>query len=180
MTNMASFQSVPKSVVIRILFFVVILALIVSLGVVQVQAKATTFTTDQQVSTNMRVFVPCAAAGAGEYVQLSGSLHIVFVTTLDGAGGFQSRYEFQPNGVFGKGLSTGQMYQGTGTAQGTVRGTLGATSSFADSFKVSGPGGNFLVRAEVQVGISRKGGLTVTVNNFSVTCKRPGYPSYPG
>lgn len=180
MTSTAGFKSVPKSVVTKILFCLVILALIVSLGVVQVQAKATAFTTDHQVKMNMRVFVPCAAAGAGEYIQLSGSLHIVFVTTLDGAGGFQSKYQFQPNAVLGKGLSTGQMYQGTGTAQGTVKGTVGATSSFADSFKVSGPGGNFLVRAEVQVSISPKGGLIVTVNNFSVTCKRPGYPTYPG
>jgi hypothetical protein len=179
MNSLINSRAIPKSVLTKILFLIAALSLIVSLSVVQAQAKANTFTTNYHTDLNLRVFVPCAAAGAGEYVQLSGPLHIVFVTTLGGKGGFQSNYEFQPKGVSGLGLSTGTRYQGAGTTQGTFRGTVGSTSSFVDSFKVAGKGGSFLVRANVHVSVSAKGGLIVSVDNFSVTCKQGGYPSYP-
>jgi hypothetical protein len=165
---------------VKFIFLVLMMALVVSLSVAQAQAKASTFTTDYQTNLDLRLFVPCAAAGAGEYVQLSGPLNIQFVTTLDGKGGFQSKYEFQPKGITGNGLSTGTRYQGTGVTHGTFHGTVGSASSFVDSFKVSGKGGSFLVRANVHISVNAKGGLTVSVDNFSVTCKRGGYPSYPG
>lgn len=179
MENMANLKQLSKSVLTKVTFVTVVLVLIVSLGVAHVQAKATTVTTNFRTDLNLSVFVPCAARGAGEYIQLSGPLHIVFVTTLDGKGGFQSKYEFQPKGVTGTGLSTGITYHGTGTTHGTINGTVGTTSSFGDSFKVTGKGGNFLVRVDARINVTPSGTVIVILDNYSVTCKRPGYPSYP-
>ncbi len=180
MIGIANRKSLVKPVLAKILFLMVALTLIVSLGVAQVQAKAGTFTTDYRTDLNLRLFVPCAAAGAGEFVQVSGPLHIVFVTTLDKQNGFQSKYEFQTKGVTGLGLSTGITYQARGEPHGTFSGIVGTPSSFADSFKMNGSGGNFLVQANVHFSVNASGAMTVSADNFSVTCKHSSYPSYPG
>jgi hypothetical protein len=182
MTDRAGIKQISKPVLVRIIFLLVALALIVSLGVAQARAKGNTFTTNYRVDVNLTTFVPCAAAGAGEFVQLSGPLDILFVTTIDNRGGFQSKYQVQPKGIIGTGLSSGIKYQGTGMTHGTFDGTVGGTSSFMSNFKVVGQrsGGGFLVNQDVHVSTNANGVLTVSVDNYSVTCKRGGYPSYPG
>lgn len=179
MIRIANLKSFSKPFLVKFLFLALVLALIVSLSVAQVQAKATTVTTNYRTDLNLSVFVACAARGAGETVQISGPLQIVFVTTLDGKGGFQSKYEFQTKGVIGSGLSSGSTYRGTGAPHGMVQGTVGSASSFTDSFKMTGKGSSFLVQATVHVSANSSGALTVSVDNFSVSCKRGGYPSYP-
>lgn len=179
MSRVASLTDPRKSVLTKILFLTAALALIISLSVAQAQAKASTVTTDFQFDPNLTAFVPCAARGAGEYVQISGPLHIIFQTTLDGKGGYQTKYDFQPKGVTGTGLATGNIYRGTGTAQGTLHGRIGTTDSFSDSFKMTGKGGNFVLRVDARVNVTPQGQVIVTVDNLSVSCKRPGYPSYP-
>jgi len=180
MIGITNRQSLAKPVLAKILFLMLALALIVSVGVAQVEAKASTFTTDYRTDLQLRLFVPCAAAGAGEFVQVSGPLHIVFVTTLDKQSGFKSKYGFQTKGVTGIGLSSGVTYQGKGEPHGTFRGTVGTTSNFVDSFKMNGSGGSFLIRANVHFSVNARGAMTVSADNFSVTCKHSSYPSYPG
>lgn len=178
MNSIISLKPSSKPALVKFIFLAVVLALIVSLSVAQAQAKASTFTTNYRVDINLRLFVPCAAAGAGEFVQVSGPLHIVFVTTLDGAGGFQSKYEIQPKEVSGTGLSTGNTYQAKDGSVGTINGTVGSISSVVTNFRMvnQASGSSFLVRENVHVSANAKGGLTVSVDNFSVTCKRPSYP----
>lgn len=182
MNDRAGIKQILKLGLVRIIFLLVALALIVSLGVAQVRAKGTTFTTNYRVDVNLTMFVPCAAAGAGEFVQLSGPLDILFVTTIDNRGGFQSKYQVQPKGIIGTGISSGIKYKGTGMTHGTFDGTVGLTSNLVSDFKVVGQrsSGGFLVHQDVHVTTNANGVLTVSVDNFSVTCKRDGYPSYPG
>jgi hypothetical protein len=194
MDRIANDKLWSKPVLLKLLFLMIALALIVSLGVAQVRAKASTVTTDKRVDLNLNLYVPCAAAGAGEYVAISGPLNLRFVTTLDGKGGFQSQYELQPKDVIGQGVTTGALYQGTGVTDGSFRGLVGTTVSFEDGFKLSGApasfsfktkvpsppsAGSFVVRADYHVTVNSKGGVTVSIDNFRVKCKRPAYPSYP-
>jgi hypothetical protein len=163
---------------LKFLFLTLALALIVSLGVAEVQAKATTFTTSFSQPTELTVFVPCAVAGTGEYVQLSGQLHILFVTTIDNQGGFHSVFLFHPQGISGTGLSTGAKYQATGETQGTFNGKVGYESTFVNNFKIigQGPGNNFLVHETFHITVTPDGTLTAYVDNFSVKCKSISYP----
>jgi hypothetical protein len=148
-----------------------LLALALMLGMPgrTVQAAATSFT----FPVNISVFIPCAAGGAGEVVDLSGNLHVVFAFTLDNNGGFHSKFHFQPQGISGTGLTTGDKYQGTGVTQGTSNGKVGFESTFVNNFKIigQGPGNNFLVHQNFHITVNANGEVTAFVDNFSVECK---------
>jgi hypothetical protein len=119
------------------------------------------------------VFVPCAAGGAGELVDLSGTLHVLLHTTLDGSGGFHAKTHFQPQGVVGVGLTTGDIYQGTGATQNHLNGSVGEESTFVDNFRLigPGPGNNLLLHETVHVTVNANGVVTALVSNFSVECR---------
>src|SRR5262245_21612962 len=57
------------------------------------------------------VFVPCASGGAGEYVELSGSLNFVFHVVFDNAGGRHLQLRSNLQGVSGTGATTGAKYR---------------------------------------------------------------------
>jgi hypothetical protein len=181
MNEKGKLLSAARLIVSKFLFLAVMLALIVSLGVAQVQAKATTVTTNFSQPIDLTVFVPCAGGGAGEYVQMSGPLHVLFVTTLDNQGGFHSDFLFQPMGVSGTGLSTGDKYQATGETQGTFNGDLSGQpleGTFINNFKIigQGPGNNFLVHETFHITVNPDGTVTAFVDNFYVKCKPINYP----
>lgn len=136
-------------------------------------AHATTFIDNVQVPIDISVFVPCAAGGVGEIVNLSGTLHMVFHTTTDASGGFHSTSLSQPQGVSGTGLTTGDKYQGTGETQSTFNGKVGSEFTFVSNFKIigQGPGNNFLVHENFHVTVNPNGEVTVFVDNFSFECK---------
>ena len=54
---------------------------------------------------SLSVFVPCAAGGAGEIVDLSGSLHTLITFTIN-SNNFSEVLHFQPQGVSGTGETT--------------------------------------------------------------------------
>jgi hypothetical protein len=179
MFNVANSKLFAKTFLTKFVFLALVVTLIVSLGIAQVQAKTNTVTTDREVNFNQTAFVPCAARGAGEYVTLTGTLHILVRTTFDGKGRFQSRYEFQPKGVSGTGLSTGTVYRGTDGGHGTINGTVGVPGLFEDSFTMASKGDHFIVRVNARVNTSPSGSVFVFLDGVTITCKRPGYPSYP-
>lgn len=180
MNRIANFKPFSRPIPAKIFFVMVALALIASLGVAQVRAKANTVTTTVRRQLNMTLFVPCAARGAGENVYISGPLNIVFVTTVDDQGHFQTRYEIQPKGISGLGESTGVTYRGTGVTEGTFNGKVENTKGFENFFRMSAqPGGTFQVYATFHVTVSARGVVTATIDQFSVKCKSPSYPSYP-
>src|SRR5437763_69376 len=62
---------------------------------------------NDSVLINLFVYVQCANGGAGEYVTLSGSLHVSYFITIDKSGGLHVNMHFQAQGISGYGLTTG-------------------------------------------------------------------------
>ena len=162
-----------KPVISMLIALAVVLGLIGVPGAAPALAKATTFTDNVQVPINIFVFVPCAAGGAGEDVDLSGTLHVLFHITIDDSGGFHSKFHFQPQGVSGTGLTTGDKYQGTGVTQDTFNGKVGFESTFVNNFKIigHGPADNFLVHNTFHITVNANSTVTAFVDNFSIECK---------
>ena len=181
MNRIGNLIASAKPVILWSISLAVALGLIAVLGVAPALADATTFNDNVRVPIDTLVFVPCAAGGAGEYVVLSGTLHILFVTTIDNKGGYHSKYHFQPQGISGTGFTTGDKYQGTGVTQGTFNGKVGFESTFVNNFKIigQGPGNNFLLHENFHITVNANGEVTAVVDNFSVKCKSVSYPSYP-
>lgn len=69
------------------------------------------------IPVSMRVFNPCAADGAGEYINLTGNLHLIFFEIHDKAGGVIQKAHANPQGLSGTGETTGVVYRGTGMTQ---------------------------------------------------------------
>jgi hypothetical protein len=164
-----------KSVMSRLLTLAVALGLVGVAGLRPALAQATTVTTSVRIPLPQpfRVFVPCAAGGTGEIVDLSGTLHVLLHTTLDGSGGFHAKTHFQPQGVTGVGLTTGDTYQGTGVNQNQFNGTVGDESTSVENFRIigHGPGNNFLVHETLHTTVNAHGVVTAFVSNVSVECK---------
>jgi hypothetical protein len=167
-----------RPVVWKFLFLAVVVLLIAVLVVSPAFAAATTFRQNIRQPLDIYVFVPCAAGGAGEYVHLTGTLHVLFITTLDGNGGFHTKFHNQPQGVSGYGEITGAKYQGTGVTQGTFNGRVGFEVTDINNFRIigQGPGNNFMIHETFHLTVRPDGTVTAFVDNFSVTCKAASYP----
>jgi hypothetical protein len=167
-----------RPVLWKSLLLAVTLVSIAALTALPAAAQAITFRDNVRVPFETIVFVPCAAGGAGEEVFLSGSIHLLFVTTIDAGGGFHSKFHFQPQGVSGFGLITGDKYQGTGVTQGHFNGKVGVQDTFVNNFRIigQGPGNNFMIHETFHVTINANGEVTAFVDNFRVTCRSVSYP----
>lgn len=139
------------------------------------ETSASGFTEVFDFPINLSVFVPCAVSGAGEFVDLFGSLHTVFHVTDDGSGGFHISALFSPQGISGVGLTSGDSYQATGGTHfhTNVNGPLPITDTFVNNFRIigQGPSNNFLVHTNFHITINANGELTAFVDNFSIECK---------
>ena len=146
-------------------------------GNVQVADAATTtaFTDIFTFPTNIGVFVPCAAGGAGELVFLSGDLHSLFHVTVIG-----QRYVFRqsthPQGITGTGLTTGDQYRGTGVTGSVSSGSLTNgqfSDTFVNNFRIigEGPDNNLLIHETFHVTFNADGEFTTLVTNFSAECR---------
>jgi len=164
-----------KSVMSTLLTLSIALGLVGVVGARPGLAQATTVTTSVRIPLPQpfQVFVPCAAGGAGELVDLDGTLHVLLHTTLDGSGGFHAKTHFQPQGVVGIGLTTGDIYQGTGATQNHLNGTVGEESTFVDNFRLigHGPGDNLLMHQTLHATVNANGVATALVSNFRVECR---------
>jgi hypothetical protein len=152
-----------------------VIALLAVLSLVGVFSTATL----AEVITNDRipfadsVFVPCANGGAGEWVDLSGTLHVVFHVTVDSDSGYHAKSHSQPQGVTGIGSITGAKYQGTGVTQDQFNGKVGSEYTFVNNFRIigQGPGNNATVHQNVHVTVNANGEVTANVDNFRAECK---------
>jgi hypothetical protein len=120
----------------------------------------------------LSLLIPCAADGAGETVDLSGTLHVVLHMTTDGHGGVHIREHFNPQGVSGYGQTTGGKYQATGVTVEQLNATIGVQSTFINNFRVIGPGrGNdFIVHENFHVTVNANGTVTANVGNTTTSC----------
>jgi hypothetical protein len=136
-------------------------------------AQATAVTTNEFLPVTVLAFVPCANDGAGELVVLEGTLHVLTHVTMDDGGGLHVKQHFQPQGISGTGLTTGDTYHGTGVTQTEFNATAGVEQTSINNFRIigQGPDNNLLVHSTVHVTITPNGDVTSVVDNFSVECR---------
>jgi hypothetical protein len=140
-----------------------------------VAAGAFTVITNIVEPLDFTQFVPCANGGTGEDVHLSGTLHTVIRTTING-NKVGIKTLSNPQGVSGTGLTSGDHYQGTGVTQETSNensGGLPETETFINNFRILGPGkgNNLLVHENAHFTVNANGTVTSFVDNFSIECK---------
>jgi hypothetical protein len=120
-------------------------------------------------------FVPCAAGGAGEIVDLAGRLHTLITLTING-NDVSGTFHFQPQGIVGVGETTGLKYHATGVTEESFKTALQngeANLTYVNNFRIigQGPGNNLLVHETQHITINADGSVTVTHDNFSMDCK---------
>jgi hypothetical protein len=120
-------------------------------------------------------FVPCANGGAGEFVQVTGNLHVLTHTVVNQSG-ITEKVHFQPQGIAGIGVDSGDKYQATGVTQQITHtssdpGVL--IISFVNNFRLigQGPGNNFLVHETVHITANARGVQTASVDNLKLSCR---------
>ncbi len=132
-------------------------------------ARAETVTTVEQIPINF------VTDGCGEPIELSGTLHVVSHVTVDAAGGLHFVSQSNPQGVTGRGLTSGTVYQGTGVGRFNENSTAGGTVEFTavGSFKIigRGPTDNLLVQSVFHVTVNPAGTVTTEVDQFFVKCQ---------
>lgn len=142
-----------------------------------VSAKAFHTKDNVQVPLNQTVFVSCANGGAGEEVELSGTLHILLILTMSDSGRVTMKSHFQPQGVSGIGLTTGDSYRATGVTQETRTfddfDDFPLEFTFVNNFRIigQGPGNNFLVHETTHVTYNANGELTASHSTTSMECR---------
>lgn len=153
-------------------FTMLILALAAFVTPARAQAEVVI---NDSVPIALSVFISCANGGAGEVVTLTGDLHVLIHVTIDSSGGMHMDAHFQPQGVSGTGVTTGDKYQGTGETsfRANIPGPPPFESSFVNNFKIigQGPGNNFLVHENSHITVNANGDITVVHDNLSIDCK---------
>jgi hypothetical protein len=134
-------------------------------------AKAA-ITVNQSIPILLSVFIPCAAGGAGEVVDLSGNLHVLITETINGN---NVSGVFQPQGIGGTGETTGLSYQATGLTRTSFATSLQngqANSTFINRFDIigQGTGNNFTVHETAHFTFNANGTVTVNFDNFIFEC----------
>ena len=124
---------------------------------------------------SLEVFVPCAAGGLGEVVDLNGRLHTLITFTINGSE-VSGLMHFQPQGLGGTGETTGTRYRATGVTKSSFSGSLQNgefNTTFVNNFRIigQGPGNNFLVHETAHITINADGKLTANHDNLSAECK---------
>ena len=146
----------------------------IPLQVQQAYAAAQTSTRVEKIPVDGSiVFVPCAAGGAGEEVDLTGTAHAVIHFTLDDTGGVHANAELNLKGVSGTGVTTGDKYQATGVSNREFNGKAGGefTAHTIGNFIGQGNAPNFLLHALFHFTVNADGTLTAFVTDERVECK---------
>ena len=138
-------------------------------------ASTTAVTSTDKVPTQIQIFIPCANGGLGETVDLTGTLNVVFHTTING-NNFSAKYHFQPQGISGLGETTGDKYNATGVTQEHFSGSFSNgqfEDTFIDNFRIigQGSGNNYLIHENSHVTVNANGQVTVVIDNFTADCK---------
>ena len=140
-------------------------------------AGAITSTTNLEVPLAISVLVPCANGGAGEVVDVSGTLHVLLHFTLSDSGRVTLKEHFQPQGASGVGETTGDIYRAVGVTQDiqTSDGVAGPPFefTFVNNFRIigQGPGNNVLIHENLHVTINANGDVVSFHDDFSAECK---------
>jgi hypothetical protein len=117
-------------------------------------------------------FVPCANAGVGEVVNLTGNLHILETLTIDSGGGVHGTVLFNPQDVSGVGTVSGTQYRGTGVTTSTFSGNVGAVSTLVNNFRIigTGPTPSLQVHENIAFVVNANGTVSASIDNVRVSC----------
>lgn len=120
-------------------------------------------------------FVPCANEGAGEIVVFTGLHHVLIAETTDTNGGTHSMVHAQPSvGFIGSGLTTGDIYEGTGSRHGNENvsesGATEATLVLRANFVGIGKANDFQIYVLVHFTITPNG-VTADVFESRIECR---------
>jgi hypothetical protein len=150
-----------------------VLAILIAGSPAVVKPQAQTSTNNDTIPFDANFFVPCAAGGAGEIVALSGQLHVLIHVTVNDVGGTNIKTHFQPQGISGVGLITGDTYRGTGVTQDQESNTGATEFTAVNNVNLigPGPGNNLLVHQLIHITINPNGELTAVVVNSNIDCK---------
>lgn len=161
----------------RAFFLVVVFALAITLSVGPAQAKANVITSNHVEEVWLFYYVPCAAGGAGDYVLLSGWLHMQFIIVLDGRGGFHEEFHYQTMGLSGTG-SNGDTYHVTDSSHSTYNGRVGYEDTIINTLRVIGKGSasDFLVQYSTHMTVHPDGTVSADVFNYKYECRPGSYP----
>ncbi|HXC70739.1 MAG TPA: hypothetical protein VN644_12220 [Pyrinomonadaceae bacterium] len=136
-------------------------------------SQATVVNTKQSIQFEQPIFIPCANGGAGELVEIVGTLHVHVHLTTNG-NRVNGKLHFQPQGASGVGMVTGDVYRATGvTHEDTVPLTDGPDNiTLINIFSFIGPGpdNNFRVHQNIHLTINANGEVTADFNNTTTDC----------
>lgn len=154
--------------------FAVKMCFLAALALAIVPANAAVQVNDK-TDIGLSVFIPCAAGGAGEIVDLAGPLHTVISFTING-NKVSGYYHFQPQGIVGLGETSGEKYQATGITHESFKQSFQngqADDTYVNNFKIIGQksGNDYLVHETLHFNINSKGYVTAFHDNFSVVCQ---------
>ena len=132
-------------------------------------------TSNEKIVVDFSVFIPCANGGVGEDVLLSGFLHATSTTTING-NNVHAKFHFQPQGIEGVGLITGDKYQSTGVTQDEFKGSFvngQYEETYINNFRIigKGNGNNYLLHETFHVTINANGVITVYTDKIESDCK---------
>jgi hypothetical protein len=128
--------------------------------------------TNTNVPVTNTVFVPCANNGQGDTIQLSGTLHELFLVTLDNNGGFLLHLTSNGQDVTGVSTTTGVKYQGGLGDSFTITGKVGSVQTFTNSFVLVGQGtaAKLIVQEFGHITVNPDGTVTVSFINTTFRC----------
>lgn len=127
------------------------------------------------VPLDQTFWIPCANGGAGEYVNFTGSFHIVSFLKTDANGTEHYQLHTQPQNASGIGLTTGDEFRGTGLGKTSANVKIGITgnSTYIQSFKLIGKGQtpSLKIQEVFHITVNANGELTADVDMVKVTCE---------
>src|SRR5438067_2447060 len=132
-------------------------------------------TTNVSFPLGYGVWVPCAAGGAGELVELDGTLHSVYHVTFDSAGGLHITSHFNSQDVSGVGLATGNRYRSNEASDSKFNANgvqLAFELSFEHQLSLIGQGKipNLKLREHEHLTINADGSVTASSAEIEADC----------
>jgi hypothetical protein len=138
-------------------------------------AQAETVVTNTRFPLSASAFVPCALGGQGEAVLVSGTAHIVVVTTTDAQGQPHVIVTVNYQGLQGRGLTSGDRYVGV-AAENQISNfeplapwvvTMAQTVQFVGQ----GPDNNFMVKSLLHLTVDATGKVAAFKQELQIECR---------
>ncbi len=150
-----------------------VVALVIGVGPAPGQSVG--LVTSTKVPYTATVFVPCAADGEGEWVDLTGFQRVVRRSVPDSRGGLHVTVAFHAMGVSGVGQTTGDRYQATGGSEHVFNASDAGAAEFTtiNTFFVigRGRGADFLTHQLIHVTFGPDSLQVVNLDRVWVECR---------